>query len=97
MNRTIREFQELKASVKGRSNSRAYRERFARLAQGETEISDLGRVTRGFPIVSKLRPGMLIAFEYSAKTGDKLPYWDRFPLVLVTKITRHGWFGINFH
>ena len=97
MNRTINKFSKLKSEAGGRKDSRAHRERFARLAQGEAEIADIGQVTRGFPPVGKLRPGMLIAFEYSAKYGDELPYWDRYPLVMVTKITRTGWYGINFH
>lgn len=43
------------------------------------------------------RPGQLVLYGYNPKTKDKLPYYDTMPLILVTSITEHGWFGINFH
>ena len=39
----------------------------------------------------------MYSFFYDPKTKDSLPYYDRFPLVLVMKINPDGWEGINFH
>lgn len=44
-----------------------------------------------------VRPGNLYMFLYDAKTKDKLPYWDRFPLVFPFKKTENGFIGLNMH
>jgi hypothetical protein len=36
-------------------------------------------------------------FFYDAKTKDKLPYWDRFPLIFILEITQDGFTGLNLH
>jgi len=46
---------------------------------------------------NSLVPGLMVTYVYDAKTKDKLPYWDRHPLIIVTDVTKDGWYGINFH
>lgn len=42
-------------------------------------------------------PGKLYMFLYDAKTKDKLPYWDRFPLTFPFQKTPDGFMGLNMH
>ena len=44
-----------------------------------------------------LRIGMLYCFYYDPKTKADLPYWDRFPMVLVLEKYSDGFLGINLH
>jgi len=41
--------------------------------------------------------GRMYMFMYSAKTAEKLPYWDRFPLVIPFDFTNNGFYGLNLH
>lgn len=41
--------------------------------------------------------GELALFGYDAKYKDKLPYWDSFPLIIVTSIRGNGFSGLNLH
>jgi hypothetical protein len=41
--------------------------------------------------------GGLYCFYYDPKTKDDLPYWDKFPLVLVLEKYNDGFLGLNLH
>lgn len=41
--------------------------------------------------------GNMYFFFYDAKTKDKLPYWDRFPLVIPIERYNDGFLGMNLH
>ena len=41
--------------------------------------------------------GHMYIFEYKAKTAQRLPYYDQFPLVYVIKATRNEFWGLNLH
>lgn len=41
--------------------------------------------------------GELALFGYDAKHKDTLPFWDAFPLIIVTNIRPNGFSGINLH
>ena len=41
--------------------------------------------------------GGLYCFYYSAKTADRLQYWDAFPLVMPLQRYNDGFLGLNFH
>lgn len=41
--------------------------------------------------------GGLYYYYYSAKTADRLDYWDAFPLVMPLQRYNDGFLGINFH
>ena len=47
----------------------------------------------------KLEEGNMYMMFYDAKTKDKLPYCDRFPLVIPfdTVSVKNGFYGINLH
>lgn len=42
-------------------------------------------------------PGKMYMYVYDAKTKDKLPYWDAFPLIFCTNVDGVGHEGINLH
>lgn len=41
--------------------------------------------------------GEMALFGYDAKHKDKLPYWDAYPLIIVTAIRPNGFSGLNLH
>lgn len=41
--------------------------------------------------------GGMFFFRYDAKHKDKLPYWDRFPLVIPIGFYADGFLGLNLH
>jgi hypothetical protein len=45
----------------------------------------------------QLRIGMLYCYYYDPKTKDDLPYWDRFPMVLILEKYNDGFLGLNLH
>lgn len=47
----------------------------------------------------KSRPllGNCYLYYYDAKWKDKLPYWDKFPIVFPFKKVKGGFYGINLH
>jgi hypothetical protein len=47
--------------------------------------------------VTTLRLGLMYCFYYDAKTKDNLPYWDRFPLIIVLEKYDNGFLGLNLH
>jgi len=40
---------------------------------------------------------MMYCYYYDPKTKDDLPYWDRFPMVLVLEKYNDGFLGLNIH
>lgn len=52
---------------------------------------ELGKLTTR-PVVGKL-----YLYKYDPKWKEELPIYDTMPLVLITRKTEHGWYGINFH
>lgn len=48
-------------------------------------------------LVNRIIPGNMYMFFYDAKTKDKLPYYDMFPLVLPFRRVNDGFYGINLH
>lgn len=43
------------------------------------------------------RPGNMFMFFYDPKTKDTLPYYDKFPLVIVVGKAEGGFYGLNLH
>lgn len=48
-------------------------------------------------LVNKILIGRMYLFIYDAATKDKLPYFDRFPLIFPFRIIPGGFYGINMH
>ena len=46
---------------------------------------------------SVVRLGMMYCYYYDAKTKDDLPYWDRFPMIIVLEKYSDGFLGLNLH
>jgi hypothetical protein len=46
---------------------------------------------------SQFRVGMMYCFFYDAKTKNELPYWDKFPMVLVLEKYNDGFLALNLH
>lgn len=66
------------------------------------EIPKLGNVSRGALIkdprgTTNPSLGNMFFFFYDAKLKKELPYWDRFPVVLVIDLYDDGFLGLNFH
>ena len=50
-----------------------------------------------FRRTSTLRIGMMYCFFYDPKTKADLPYWDKFPVILVLEKYNDGFLGLNLH
>ena len=57
------------------------------------------KIMRGSPkdLRVKIRPGFMYMFIYDAETKKELPYYDRFPVVMVIRVTQGGFIGLNLH
>tara|TARA_R110000772_G_scaffold107704_1_gene210277 strand:+ start:1609 stop:2220 length:612 start_codon:yes stop_codon:yes gene_type:complete len=42
-------------------------------------------------------PGDMFLFAYDPKTKEQMPYYDRYPLVVVLDVTKTGFLGLNMH
>jgi len=57
----------------------------------------VGDSAKGFKRKATLRPGRMFTFGYDAKLKAILPYWDKFPLIIVLDVYKDGFLGLNFH
>jgi len=46
---------------------------------------------------NSITPGKMAAYFYDPKTKKKLPYYDKFPLIMCVKMYSNGFLGLNFH
>lgn len=46
---------------------------------------------------NRVYPGTMVIFGYDPKYKEELPFYDKFPCVLVTSVTETGWVGLNVH
>ena len=51
----------------------------------------------GMKEVRQVGPGHMFMFFYDPKTKEQLPYYDRFPLVLMVESAPGGFYGLNLH
>lgn len=74
---------------------RAYGEALARNKNtGNQIMSDKDR------LFTNIRPrhyGRMIMFFYDPKLANELPYYDRFPLIILLEIYDNGFLGMNLH
>lgn len=67
------------------------------------KIRELGGATRADILADKTRrkdwffPGFMYLFVYDPKWKKKLPYYDKFPLVIPVQFYSDGFLGINLH
>ena len=57
----------------------------------------VGESAKGFKKKAVLKPGKMYTFGYDAKLKAILPYWDKFPLIIVLDVYKDGFLGLNFH
>jgi len=69
---------------------------FRKTIRKDRQIKNLDRVTEGLK-TKRIEIGGLYAYEYLPKNADKLPLWDKFPLVIILSFTNNGWYGLNLH
>lgn len=50
-----------------------------------------------FPKKQTFGVGGMYFYSYDAKTKDKLPFWDRFPLSIILKVEGDSFLGLNLH
>ena len=93
----IRKFQQIAEKAQLSKGTKKAKLAFAKLVREENNIRNLGRVTKGLKTVGRLKPGMLVAYEYDPKYKAELPFYDRFPLVFILQVNKDGWVGINLH
>lgn len=63
----------------------------------DTAASFLKKIKRTFGSRDKVEIGRMYLFSYDPKTKDKLPYYDKFPLIFPIEFYNDGFLGINFH
>lgn len=52
---------------------------------------------KGLKNVKSLQPGYMYFYEYDPKHKKTLPYYDRFPLIILLDATGNGFNGLNLH
>lgn len=58
----------------------------------------VGESAKGFKAKSKPPAlGKMYTFGYDAKHKATLPYWDKFPLIILLDVHKDGFLGLNFH
>ena len=57
------------------------------------------RILKDTTLIAKSRamPGRMFQFVYDPKGKDTLPYYDKFPLILVVGPAPDGFYGLNLH
>jgi len=53
--------------------------------------------TEHFTEVAKPKIGGMYTYIYDAKHKATLPYWDKYPLIIMVKPYKDGFLGLNFH
>jgi len=74
-----------------------FKEQANKLKQLRPEKIIRSKESRPNQKVNIWRPGELYLFQYDAANKDTLPYYDRFPLVMLMDEYEDGFMGLNFH
>lgn len=72
-----------------------FKSKIAEIRSPSRVINDLKKETTRY--VETFSPGRLYFFSYEPAGAQKLPYYDRFPLVLVLSKEGGNFLGLNFH
>lgn len=70
----------------------------------EKKVKELGKVNRqdllkddALDPTTKEIAGSMYMYFYDPKTKETLPYYDRFPLVIMVEQAKGGFYGLNLH
>lgn len=90
------EYEAFRAGINPRT--KRSREWFRKKAQ-EIKSVNRKRIVRTDPVVQtpNFVIGEMFMFFYDPKHKQTLPYYDRFPLVIVVDFAKDGFYGINLH
>ena len=58
---------------------------------------DRSKVLNSGSVSGNIVPGMMFIFIYDPKTKDRLPFYDKFPLVFPYDYDSDGFIGLNMH
>ena len=97
MNKLLTKYQALADKAELSKGTMGSKQAFLKLVMAQPAIKNINSVTSKLEVLSSVKPGMLITFEYQPKYADKMLYWDRYPLVYVTQVNQDGWYGFNLH
>lgn len=75
-----------------------FQSQIKQLTGGSTNISSMQMLAQNQSSqTTVILPGRMYMFVYSAKHKEKLPYFDRFPLIIPFSKDRGSFKGLNFH
>lgn len=93
---TANPFQAIRAQATDTDKSLAwYQAQVRSLSSAATRPNKL--MQNATDLTTRVLPGRMYMFFYDAKLKEKLPYWDKFPLVLPFRKVPGGFYGINLH
>lgn len=73
-----------------------FRDKAMQVTKKNTNINRL--MERNFErLVAHPTIGKMCMYLYDPKTKEKLPYYDRFPMIFPIEMYEDGWLGINMH
>jgi hypothetical protein len=90
---------ELEAFRAGITPRTAQSREWFRLKAQQLRRVDRNSLMNSDPIdkVTTFRPGDMYMYFYDPKTKETLPYYDKFPLVIVVEKAKGGFYGLNLH
>lgn len=74
-----------------------FREQASKLLSIRPERFVKSKGARGNQVTAIWRPGDMYMFKYDPLLKETLPYYDRFPLIMLLDETTDGFLGLNFH
>ncbi len=85
-----------------RDARRWFTEEIKKLVANPAEINHrkMSKYTRGQAIVTQPTTehiGRMFFYQYNPKWREELPYYDIFPLIIMVKPAKKGWYGLNLH
>jgi len=85
-------------TLRTRESREWFRKKSAQLGKSVSRINR-NELMNEDPIkkVSQPMPGDMYMFYYDPKHKDTLPYYDRFPLVIMVEKAEGGFYGLNLH
>jgi cysteine synthase len=67
----------------------------------ESKIGSTGTsyatLTKELKDAARIQPGRMYTFVYDPKGKETLPYYDKYPLILLVETTSDGFYGLNMH
>jgi hypothetical protein len=74
-----------------------FRQNLRSIRMSSGAIQETFRKSYQAKYASRVELGRIYMYMYDAKWKEKLPYWDRFPLVIPFRRANRGFYGVNLH